>query len=336
MGLLGDRKPKIESLAREGDAEELAEAALYEERKPGPSGGMRDFGVPIRAEAIAALGALGPDQGQEAVELALRDPAERVRVTAIRVLHGRRKADVLARALRWLPGGESQSRKFALRAVYDLRELASPRMVAEAMVGREDDSQLGDDDAPLIAWLIEEQRPEQKQELTRALVSALGDSRTVVADRAAELLVELAPSSSAAVLAELEGGSATSEAAWVLGQIGDPETLDALMEGLAHEDPATRRECAAALGALRDPLAVRALLRATRDPEHSVRIEAGDAIDQLGNAGVILGVAALLRPAVLEAPPATSSNGNGAHPPRGSAPRNPQARSATGADHQRQ
>lgn len=308
MGLLGDRKPNIEALVRDGDVDGLAEAALYQERKPGAAGGMRDFGVPIRAQAIAALGGLGPDQGQETVEVALRDPAERVRVAAVRVLHARRQVGPLVRALPWLPG-ESQSRKFALKAAFDLRELTTPMAVAAALVGRDDDAQLGDEEAPLIAWLIEAEDPKARQALIGLLVERLGDDGAAVSDRAAELLVELAPHSTSAVVDELTSGAAPAEAAWVLGQVGDPETLEALTEGLRHKSVATRRECALALGELRDPLAVKPLLRATRDPEHSVRIEAGKALDLLGNAAVIVGVAALLRPALLESTPAPSSNG---------------------------
>lgn len=313
MGLLGDRKPNVEALERDGDVDGLAEAALYQERKPGAAGGMRDFGVPIRAQAIAALGGLGPDQGQETVEVALRDPAERVRVAAVRVLHARRQVGPLVRALPWLPGGESQSRKFALKAVFDLRELTTPMAVAAALVGREDDAQLGDEEAPLIAWLIEAEDPKARQALIALLVERLDDDSATISDRAAELLVELAPHSISAVVDELKTGPAAAEAAWVLGQVGDPETLDVLTEGLRHKTIATRRECALALGELRDPLAVKPLLRATRDPEHSVRVEAGKALDLLGNAAVIVGVAALLRPALLESAPAPapapSSNG---------------------------
>ncbi len=344
MGLLGDRKPNIEALVRDGDVDGLAEAALYQERKPGAAGGMRDFGVPIRAQAISSLGGLGPDQGQETIEVALRDPAERVRVAAVRVLHARRKVAPLVRALAWMPGGESQSRKFALKAVFDLRELTTPMAVAKALIGREGDAELAEDEAPLIAWLIEADDPKGRADLIGLLVERLSDPSAAVCDRAAELLVELAPHSTEPLVAELKKGEAPSEAAWVLGQVGDPDTLEALTDGLRHKDVATRRECALALGALRDPLAVKQLLRATRDPEHSVRVEAGKALDQLGNAAIIVGVAALLRPTLLEsAPAAPAAPANGStpekpgrtHPKRAAGSRAPRAKRTSGS-HARQ
>jgi HEAT repeat protein len=90
-------------------------------------------------------------------------------------------------------------------------------------------------------------------------------------------------------------------AAYVLGSIGDPRTLPALVDGLRHAHPRVRRESACALAELQDPAAVKPLLRATRDPDHAVRTQAGMALDGLGSAAVIVGVAALMRPLVEEA-----------------------------------
>ncbi len=301
MGLRADRKPKIESLRRDEDVEGLAEAASFSDPRPTPDGSVRDMGAPVRAEAILALGALGPEAGRHAVELGLTDESDRVRCAAIRVLHGRRKIRVLVRALMWLPAEEGQSRRLALRAVYDLRDSASSRAIGQALVHRSDEELLGEDEAPLISALLEEKGRQEQDELVELLIGLLRSDRAIVADRSADLLVRLASAGTERVVAEVRSGSAAAEAAWVLGQIGDPQTVDALMEAVAHDDPRVRAESAAALGALRDPVAVKPLLRATRDANHRVRTEAGMALDQLGNAAVIVGVAALLRPTIQEA-----------------------------------
>jgi RNA:NAD 2'-phosphotransferase (TPT1/KptA family) len=60
------------------------------------------------------------------------------------------------------------------------------------------------------------------------LVVALGVERGIVVDRAAEILVLLAPGSIRVLAAELHTGSNPVVAAHVLGRIGHPETLDAL------------------------------------------------------------------------------------------------------------
>jgi hypothetical protein len=70
---------------------------------------------------------------------------------------------------------------------------------------------------------------------------------------------------------------------------------------LRHTDAKVRKECAAALAELQDPAAVQPLLRATRDPDHAVRTQAALALDGLGSAAVIVGVAALMEPMVEEA-----------------------------------
>lgn len=301
MGLRSERQPNIESLLRGEDAQRLVEATTFSDPRRTPDGAIRDYGAPVRAQAVLALGTLGSNAGREAVELALADDSDRVRCSAIRVLHARRKAQALLRGLTHLPADEGQSRKLALRAVYDLRELVSTKAFLEALVLREDDELLGNDEAPMVVALVGEEPLGAQGELIDVLIGLLISDRAIVTDRSADLLVRLAPLSTERVVAEVRGGSSPAAAAWILGQIGDPDTVEPLMDALAHDDPYVRAESAAALGALRDPLAVKPLLRATRDEEHAVRTQAGMALDQLGNAAVIVGVAALLRPAVIEA-----------------------------------
>jgi HEAT repeat protein len=84
MGILG-HKPNVESLARREDLEGLVEATCYRELVRTSSDTVNDQGIPVRTGAILALGELGPDAGEEAVALALRDPADRVRCAAVRV-----------------------------------------------------------------------------------------------------------------------------------------------------------------------------------------------------------------------------------------------------------
>ena len=87
---------------------------------------------------------------------------------------------------------------------------------------------------------------------------------------------------------------------WVLGRIADPGTVHVLVEGLEHDNPRVRAECAAGLGEIGDPISVGALVRATRDADHSVRMQAASALDEFGTAAVIVGVAELLQPLVVD------------------------------------
>jgi HEAT repeat protein len=83
--------------------------------------------------------------------------------------------------------------------------------------------------------------------------------------------------------------------------MADPETLDALVDALGHWDPRVRAESAAALAELEDPVVVKPLLGATHDADQNVRTQAGRALDRLGTAAVIVGVAVLLEPMIQEA-----------------------------------
>ena len=165
---------------------------------------------------------------------------------------------------------------------------------------RYDDELIGEEAAQLVLALLEREDVDVSAVL-ELLVLALHDDRDIVVDRAVEMLVWLAPDSVDALVAELDKGSNPAVAAYVLGSIGDPRTLPALMMGLRHTDAKVRKECAAALAELQDPAAVQPLLRATRDPDHAVRTQAALALDGLGSAAVIVGVAALMEPMVEEA-----------------------------------
>jgi HEAT repeat protein len=288
---VGTRKPNIKQLTRKGDVAGLVEAA-DPVSVPDPS---------ARAEAILALGELGHDSGQEALEAGLRDPDDGVRSAAVNVLHARHDGIALAEALRSLPDEGGESRELAILAIVDLGRSVSPSAVADALVGREDDELVGEQDARLFTELVVRGDQDAQDAAIELLIEALGDERGIVVDRAAELLVRLAPTSIDALVAELRTGPAAADAAYVLGRIGDPETVDAMVEALRHEDPRVRSECTAALSEFEPHSAVKPLLRATRDPDHGVRVQAAIALDRMGTSAVIVGVAALLEPMIHDA-----------------------------------
>ena len=288
---MGTRKPNIKQLTRRGDVAGLVEAA-----DP-----VSVSDASARAEAILALGELGDDSGHQALETGLRDPDDNVRCAAVNVLHARHDGTALAEALRSLPGEGGESRELAILAIVDLGRSVSPSAVADALVGREDDELVGEQDARLFTELVAHGDLDARDAAIELLIEALGDERGIVVDRAAELLVRLAPTSIDALVTELRTGPAAADAAYVLGRIGDPETIDAMVEALRHEDPRVRSECTAALSEFEPHVAVEPLLRATRDPDHGVRVQAAIALDRIGTSAVIVGVAALLEPMIHDA-----------------------------------
>jgi HEAT repeat protein len=279
----------------------LLAAASYKDLASTSKGTVSDFGIPIRVDAILALGTLDPEQSHGAVAAALRDPADPVRCSAVRVLHAAREAGVLVEALRWLPPQRGRSRALASQAILSLKESIRPSAVADALVHHEDDDLLGEKDAELILALLEDAGAGATAEVVELLIAALGDEQGIVVDRAAELLVLLAPESVEPLVRELSNGSNQADAAYVLGRIGDARTLDVLVKALRHRDPRVRAESAAALGELQDPAAVKPLLRITHDTDHTVRTQVRVALDRMGTIAVIEGVAELLRPVVRDA-----------------------------------
>jgi HEAT repeat protein len=302
MALFRTGKPNVKALARRGDADALVAATGYRDLMPGADGGAIDRGAPIRREAILALGALGPELGTEAVQAALSDPSDGVRVAAIRVLYARRDAAPLAAALAWLPADHGHARPLAMRALAQLRRPEAAPALAAALVRSPGAVPLGEAEMALLDLLLE---PDEGSDATglvvEELLQALADERETVGDRAEQLLAHIAPASTEGLIAELKAGPAPRRAAAVLARIKDTRALEPLLEALRHRDGLVRAQSAAALGALRDPAAVEALIHATRDPEHRVRSEAGSALDRLGMVALVVGVSTLVRPMILEA-----------------------------------
>jgi HEAT repeat protein len=319
MAFFRTGKPNVKALARREDVDALVAAAGYQDLLPAAGDGMVDRGAPVRQEAILALGALGPETGTEAVRAALSDPADEVRVAAIRVLFARKDAMPLAAALALLPTDHGHSRPLAIKALLELRPPECAPLLTVALVRAPGDAPVGDDEATLLKLLLDaEEGSDPASEVVEELLVALADERDPIADRAEELLALLAPFSIEGVIAELRAGAVPHRAAAVLAQIKDTRGLKPLMEGLLHRDARVRAECAGALGELHDPAAVEALMHASRDPEHRVRAQAGWALDRLGMVALMVGVSAMIRPmireavAASEARPALTEPGNGA------------------------
>jgi HEAT repeat protein len=329
MALFRNGKPNVKALARRGDADALVAAAGFQDLMPTRGDGMVDHGAPVRREAILALGALGPEAGAEAVEAALSDHSDHVRLAAIRVLFARQEATSLAAALAWLPSERGHARGLAIAALVELRRPDSAPTLVEALVHARGDEPVDEDGAALLRVLLEaDEGSDAAEEVVEQLLTALAEERDAVSGRAEELLALMAPVTLDGLIAELKAGAAPHRAAAVLARVKDTRALEPLMEALLHRDPRVRAESAAALGELRDPAAVEALIHATRDPDHRVRANAGSALDRLGMVALVVGVSTMIRPTILEAiasaelRPALPEGENGASgdPPAGDQP----------------
>ena len=299
MALLRPPKPNVKALARRGDADALVAAAGYQDLVPGSDGAMIDRGAAVRREAILALGGLGPESGREAVYAAITDPADEVRLTAIRVLQARQDAMGLAAGLGWLPAEHGPARGVAIAALAELRRPESAPLVARALAHALDDAPVEDEAAALLTLLLSAHDASGvERDVVAELVGALADDREAVADRAEGLLELIAPVSTQGLIAELRSGTVPHRAAAVMSRTKDPSALKPLMEGLLHAEPRVRAECAKALGELSDPAAIEALIRASRDPEHRVAAQADRALDRLGTVALMVRLSTVILDAV--------------------------------------
>jgi HEAT repeat protein len=308
MGIF-NRKPRVKALARAGDVDGLIAASRYRQPASTQDGEVIDLGIRTRVSAICALRDLKPEAGREAVVEALSDPSDRVRTAAIVVLFEREQADPIADALRWLPE-EGNSRYLAVRALLELGKPGSARVVADALVHQHGEGPIAEDEMPALEELLEaDVRRVASDDVLNLLAGAIREDDDLVADRAVQLLVRMAPASVEVLLSALEDDRAGHRAAVALAQIKDIRALEPLIEALEHDDPRARAASCATLGELRSPVAVEPLLRATQDPEIEVRARAGSALDQLGTVAVVVGISAILRPEIanaLEAGPAAA------------------------------
>lgn len=299
MGLLGAGRPNVRALARRGNEDGLIAAAAYRDRFMGYD--SPEAGAEVREQAILALGALGPEAGNGTVARGLCDSSDQVRAAAVRVLSAREQVNEVASALAWLPR-RGVSRSLAIRAILAQRRPGTARTVAGGLVRAIGDDLVAEEDLALLHTLIHaDESADVEGEVVEELLQALADDHELVAERAEVLLTRLAPASTPRVIAELRTGAVPQRAASVLGQIRDASAVDPLLEALRHPRADVRAAAAEALGALRDTAAVEALLGATRDPDFSVRASAGSALDQLGTAAVMVGISALMRPALAPA-----------------------------------
>ena len=294
-------QPDVGALLENRDAKGLVEAAGFENGERAED--SADESYRIRERAIVALGDLGPQVGNDAVAAALQDSSDDVRCAAVRVLESRGDVGRLATVLGCNRPPTGRSRELACQAILEHRSSPVARAATRALLGAPGDAPLSDPDVAFLHSLaLSEGGGETSKVIIRELLKALADDRSEVTERAEEMLVVLAPTSTPSIIAELGKDRSPERAATALGRIGDSSAVQPLVTALEnHHHEGVRVKAAAALGALRDPAAVEPLLRATRDPDFDVRAEASHALDHLGAAGVIFGMSALLRSMVMEA-----------------------------------
>ena len=266
------------------------------------------------------------EYGHQAVVESLTDPEDRVRAAAVVVLFERRDAALDRRlAFDGFPGRRARD-GWPIAPWASSASADAPLSAANALVRQLSDEPLAEQDMAAFDQLIG--GSDENGALFDLLAEALGDQNEYVGDRAAQLLMRLAPSSVEVLIGCLPDPAAGRRAA--LGAGPDqghtrPAAADrrpASLRGREHARRAAPRSASCAI-----------LLRSNRCsqrvriPDFTVRAGAGSALNVLGTVAVVVGVSAtLLRPELANPLEATNPS-----PPRGGAAPDDR-RPARGAD----
>ena len=243
--------------------------------RPGDVGARHE---PPEAEAakagMAAEAIPAPRSLKELME-ALRDGSDRVRKEAAKEL-GKRGGPGVGKALEPLLDDEdAEVRKATIAALRDIGDVTATRILEEALK-RGDWEHRRSAAAALreLGW-----RAEQNEE--GALYLILTDEWEELAG-----MGRRAASSLVSVLKDCGDESLREKAVLALGRVGDPATLDTVIETLKDIHPRVRKAAARSLGEMGRRKAVEPLIATLMDPDEEVRREVVEALVRIGNAAM--------------------------------------------------
>lgn len=288
MPFLRSGRPNVSRLARRGRVDDLREALRHDD-------------AAVRAEAAAALAEFEGESVAGDLVGALRDPALDVRLAAMRSLetvgiHDSAQVGELVECMVARGEGAPELTAGALK----LLVASVPEQCAEFFADRLLDPAAPPPDeghrASLDLLLTTDARgPAAREAVVDMLIARLrpdGDEETEARiDTMLEWLGETAPEK---VLGALENGTATPALLLAAGRLGNARAVTPTVQGLSSPDPEMREAAAHAARALNHTRAVPALLTATQDDVQAVRDAASAALDRMGTAAVIAGLAAVV------------------------------------------
>lgn len=301
MGLLGSDAPNVGKLARRGKLDALRDALRYEERVVDDDGLEWDVGFPVRVEAVQALAQFEAAAVAGDLTAALDDRAPPVRLAAVEAIGGLTAwvAGVPERLVECVVSRRPDNAEVAARAV-DVLVHRRTSGTAELLVERlltPDAPELDEDHIEALERLLEmdPRRAPAREAVTERVLEQLRRASDDRADAHAEdILGWLGTSARDKVLEALDNGTGSPGLLRAAGLLGDARAVGPVVRSLESTDPEMREAAAEAARALNHTRAVPALLTATQDDEQAVRDAASAALDRMGTAAVIAGLAAVV------------------------------------------
>jgi HEAT repeat protein len=311
--LIENRRSSRWDVVAEHDAHPHEVAVVGARGVPDLAGFLRDGDPDIRAWVSEILGGIGDPSAVPHVVPLLQDPDPSVRATAVRALGTMKDPAVIPLLESALRDQADGIRRAALEALIELRGGEAVECLLRALADRNAELRnravvrLGELKAaaavPGLRALLTTERDEQtRKEIPRALgriadPSAAPDLLAALADDGSSLVRSTAKSA----LQEFRGQEVVSgliaalgderarvrgDAADLLGELGDPGAVPALVELLdADPEAAIRERALRALAGIGDAAAVPALiarLAAERDPEQGFARKVVDVLETIG------------------------------------------------------
>jgi HEAT repeat protein len=284
------RRPNVSKLERRHDVAGLGAAARFRDVVPDQAGRPVDLGVDVRTQAVDALGRVDDQSATPALLDALRDDSHQVRTAAVAAL-GRRSDPAATDGLATAALGVDELSTVALQAL-DAR--MSPDVAHRLAVAYLDGHQ-GTDEAGAETLCRAISSLSEPRVILETVVARLGSADRHTRERAGRVLAAYPEQSRDLLLAALRDERLRDDAALALGRLRDSVATPALCDLLDAPSTETRRAAAWALGQIQDPQAVEALLRGSNDRDYPVRQAAIEALRGMGPAATVWGIASVVR-----------------------------------------
>ena len=287
-------------LRRKGRVDGLREALRYREIVADDEGVEWDVGVVVRVDAADALADFDATDVAGSLAEALGDPEPAVRVAVVAALSrlGTPTAiEPLVDCAIGRPDGDDEAAERALELLVAWELQTGPEVLFERLL--EPEAPPPEDSHRDALERLLGAAPDSAEARDAVADAAILALRTPASDRAeacAETILGwLGPPVAERVLEPLADGAVTPALVRASGLLGDARIVEPVIGRLSSDDAEMRRSAAAAAGALNHTLAVPALLTATQDAEQSVRDAASAALNRMGMAAVIAGLAEIVR-----------------------------------------
>ena len=287
-------------MERHADVEGLSRTLAERDLLKDTGGALVDVALARRLGAVAALGRIGDDAAVDALAPALHDPELRVRAAALDAAGDDPPSAFLehlaAAVAGWRADGLNDLRCRGLAMLTRSEDPDLGALYVEALLdltGSEVDAYDGD---TVRSLLDADPSGTAPAAMTSRLIPELRNQDPDRRERAASLIVALEDAAIDPLIAALRNDGLRPAAIRVLGRLRDPRSVPLLREFLRAGHVTDRVAAADALGDVRDPRTADDLLQAAFAEALEVRDAALDALDRLGFAGAVVGVAGVLDP----------------------------------------